>query len=262
MVKIYIDPGHGGKDPGAQGNGLKEKDVVLEIAKKVRDRLVASGFEVKMSRTGDTYPTLTQRTNEANAWGADFFLSIHINAGGGHGYEDYRYITLSASSSTGKMHATIHKHMKAKVGKYGMPDRGMKQKNLHVLRESKMAAVLTELGFIDNSKDAADLKNSSFKSDAAWGLVDALCEIYGKKPTAPGGGSGSGGAVGKMVIVKDNPDGWLWVYNKPDWNAKYQKVKPGEAFTIAQELTVSGSKMYKLKSGLYITAASKYVEVK
>lgn len=261
MVKIYVDPGHGGKDPGAAANGLKEKDVVLEIGKRTAERLKASGFDVKMSRTGDTYPSLTQRTNEANAWDADFFLSIHINAGGGHGYEDYRYTTLSASSSTGKMHATIHKHMKAKVAKYDMPDRGMKQKNLHVLRESKMAAVLIELGFIDNSQDVADLKNSAFKSDAAWGLVDALCEIYDKKPTAPDGDSGSG-VVGKLVVVKDNPDGWLWVYNKANWNAKYQKVKPGEAFTIAQELTVSGSKMYKLKSGLYITAASKYVYVK
>jgi N-acetylmuramoyl-L-alanine amidase len=260
MVKIYVDPGHGGKDPGAVANGIMEKDIVLKVGKTVRDRLEASGFEVKMSRTGDSFPSLTERTNEAHKWDADFFLSIHVNAGGGHGYEDYRYTSQSSSSTTGKHHAEIHSHMKAKVAKYGMPDRGMKQKNLHVLRETNMSAVLVELGFIDNSSDAKDLKDSGFLSQAAWGLVDALCEIYGKKPKAPGSDDNSGS--GDMVVVKDNSDGWLWVYNKADWNAKYDKVKPGEAFTIAGTVTVNGSKMYKLKSGLYITASSKYVTVK
>ncbi|MCY7526410.1 DUF5776 domain-containing protein [Bacillus pumilus] len=75
-----------------------------------------------------------------------------------------------------------------------------------------------------------------------------------KKETAPKGV--------KMTVVKPNADGWLWVYDKPNWSAKHKKVKPGEAFTIDKSVTVNGSKMYKLKSGLYITAASKYIEVK
>ncbi len=83
MVKVYIDPGHGGTDPGAVANGLKEKDLTLKIAKYTRDYLQDNykGVSIKMSRTGDTYPSLTQRTNEANKWGADVFVSIHINAG-------------------------------------------------------------------------------------------------------------------------------------------------------------------------------------
>lgn len=259
MVKIYVDPGHGGSDPGAQGNGLQEKVITLKVGKLVRDRLEASGFDTRMSRTGDTFPTLSNRTNDANKWGADFFISIHVNAGGGEGYEDYRYNKLAASSKTGKQQATIHKHMKAKAARFGMKDRGAKSANFHVLRETSMSAVLVELGFIDSSKDAADLKNDDFLSQMAWGIVDALCEIYGKTPKSPNDGSSTNG---RLVVVKDNSDGWLWVYDKADWNAKYDKVKPGEAFTIAGELTVNGSKMYQLKSGLYITASSKYVEVK
>src|SRR5699024_11444864 len=84
MVKIFIDPGHGGSDGGAAANGLKEKDVTLKIAKKIRSRLGNyEGVGTKMSRTTDKYISLTGRTNMANSWNADFFLSIHINAGGG-----------------------------------------------------------------------------------------------------------------------------------------------------------------------------------
>lgn len=57
-----------------------------------------------------------------------------------------------------------------------------------------------------------------------------------------------------MAAVKLNADRWLWVYDKPNWSAKHKKVKPGKAFTIDKSVTVNGSKMYKLKSGLYITA--------
>src|SRR5690625_7648935 len=84
MTKIYIDAGHGGNDPGASGNGLKEKDLTLTIAKKVQ-AILKDYATVRMSRTTDKTLSLTQRTNDANSWGADYFLSIHINAGGGTG---------------------------------------------------------------------------------------------------------------------------------------------------------------------------------
>lgn len=73
MHKLYLDPGHGGNDSGAVGNGLREKDLTLKIARYCRDYLKAnySGVTIKMSRTGDSTKTLQARTNEANAWGAD-----------------------------------------------------------------------------------------------------------------------------------------------------------------------------------------------
>lgn len=83
MVKIFIDPGHGGSDPGATGNGLQEKTLTLQIALALRTILINEyeGVSLLLSRTSDQYVSLSDRTNAANSWGADFFLSIHINAG-------------------------------------------------------------------------------------------------------------------------------------------------------------------------------------
>lgn len=84
MVKIFIDPGHGGTDSGAAANGLSEKNITLQIAILLRDMLISDydDVSVRLSRSIDQSVTLTQRTNAANSWGADYFVSIHINAGG------------------------------------------------------------------------------------------------------------------------------------------------------------------------------------
>src|SRR5699024_12450284 len=89
-TKILIDPGHGGNDPGASANGRKEKDLTLDISKRVNDNLL-SNYEVKtrMTRTRDKIVSLNNRTSSANASGADLFLSVHINSCCGRGYEDY-----------------------------------------------------------------------------------------------------------------------------------------------------------------------------
>ncbi len=79
--KIVLDPGHGGKDPGAIANGIKEKDIVLNIAKKLAPILEKDlGCEVILTRTGDTFISLEERTAIANTQGADLFISLHINA--------------------------------------------------------------------------------------------------------------------------------------------------------------------------------------
>lgn len=77
---VVIDPGHGGKDPGAIGHGYQEKKIALEIASRVAERLRELGVNVRMTRTGDTYPSLKDRTAMANRWNADVFISIHLNA--------------------------------------------------------------------------------------------------------------------------------------------------------------------------------------
>lgn len=158
MAKVYLDPGHGGSDPGAVANGLKEKDLVLSIAKYARNYLQNNykGVTVRMSRSTDKYLTLTQRANDANRWGADVFVSIHINAGGGVGYEDYIY-NGKVSSNTHKLQDAIHK----KVAPLFTRDRGRKRANFAVVRQTKMPAVLTENGFIDNKTDANFLSKKS-----------------------------------------------------------------------------------------------------
>ena len=152
LFKLYLDPGHGGTDPGAVANGLREKDLTLTISKKIRDILASEyeGVTVKMSRTDDTFPSLKQRTNEANAWGANSLLSIHINPGGGTGFETFTY-----SGTTQKYQSFIHDEIMKGIG---LKDRGKKQGNFHVLRESNMPAVLTKCGFIDSSNDSKKMK--------------------------------------------------------------------------------------------------------
>ena len=129
-----------------------------------------------MSRTGDTYPSLSDRTNEANKWGADYFLSFHINAGGGTGYEDF---VFTGSSKSIAYQNVIHAEIIKKIGK--MKNRGKKQANYQVLRNTNMPALLTEYGFIDNISDATLLKQEVFVEGLAQGHVDGLVKAFGLK---------------------------------------------------------------------------------
>jgi N-acetylmuramoyl-L-alanine amidase len=179
MVKIFIDPGHGGNDPGAVGNGLKEKDLTLKIAKKIKPKLTNyENVQVKLSRENDTYLTLSERAKMANDWGADIFISIHINAGGGIGFESYIY-NGSVSSSTIAYQNIIHEEI---VKATGWNDRGKKRENYAVLRKTKMPALLTENGFIDNKTDANKLKQNAFIDKIAQGHVNGLVKAFGLKP--------------------------------------------------------------------------------
>lgn len=253
MVKIYLDPGHGGNDPGAQGNGLQEKNVTLSIANRVRNILVNeySNATVKMSRTGDQTVGLAQRTNEANAWGADYFLSIHINAGGGTGYEDYIHSALSDTSRTASLRNTMHVEITKLIN---MRNRGKKKKNLHVLRESSMPAMLTENGFIDTKADADKMKQASWLDQVARGHANGLEKALGLQKKAGGGD----GAQTFVEILAES----LWTYNTPNWSDRAVTVSKGEVFTVIRDrFPVDGGHMYQLKSGLYITANPSYVRV-
>lgn len=178
MVKIFIDPGHGGNDPGAVGNGLLEKMLTLTISKRIKDMLVEyENVLVKLSREDDQTLSLKQRTDMANAWGADFLLSVHINAKpGGYGYEDFVY--PNSSGATLAYQNAIHEEVMKQVD---FKDRGKKQSNLHMLRESKMPALLTENGFIDHSGDAAKLKQTEFIDKIAQGHVNGIVKAFGLK---------------------------------------------------------------------------------
>lgn len=183
MAKIFVDPGHGGTDPGAVGNGIQEKNITLQISTRIRDILLNEydNVSIRMSRTSDQTVSLNERTNAANAWGADFLLSVHINAGGGTGYEDYIYPGVGTPTTT--YQNNIHSEVMKLVN---FSDRGKKTANFHMLRESNMPAVLTENGFIDNANDAAKIKTSSFIESIARGHVNGIVKSFNlpKKATA------------------------------------------------------------------------------
>ena len=178
MFKLYLDPGHGGSDAGAVGNGIMEKNVALSIAVLIRDILESEyqDVSVRMSRTGDTFLSLSQRTKEANAWGAHYFMSIHINSGGGTGFETFVY------RGSGKPVTTYQSYIHDEILKViGLRDRGKKQANFHVIRESRMPAILTESGFIDSASDSAKMKDPNWIHDVARAHVVGLEKAFSLK---------------------------------------------------------------------------------
>ena len=181
MAKIFIDPGHGGDDPGAVGNGLREKDLTLDISKRIRKYLNDNytGHSIKMSRTNDKTVGLSERVRMANNWGADFFLSVHINAGGGTGYEDFIYNKSSDTSQTAKIRNAIHNEIVKQLG--NIRNRGKKKANFAVLRETDMHAMLTENLFIDTKTDADKLKSNTFLDKVAEGHAEGIAKALGLK---------------------------------------------------------------------------------
>jgi len=186
MTRIYVDAGHGGTDPGGMGNGLKEKDLTLKIALKIKGLLDKYKVDVRLSRTSDKTMSLSERTTDANNWKADYLLSVHINGygdrdgdgdGDGYGYEDFIWDKLSDSSETAKLQDVMHKELKSLFSK----DRGAKKANFHMLRVSTMPAILTENGFIDRDDDAELLKSDAFLNKVAKAHVAGLVKAFNLK---------------------------------------------------------------------------------
>ncbi|MFD2043603.1 N-acetylmuramoyl-L-alanine amidase [Ornithinibacillus salinisoli] len=240
MMKLYLDPGHGGSDPGASGNGLREKDIVLDIALKMRSILLNDyeNVEVRMSRTSDSTKSLQQRTNEANAWGADYYLSVHCNAfnGSARGYEDYIHNSLSDSSQTARYRDLLHEEI-TKVNQ--LRNRGKKKANFHVLRESNMPAFLSENGFIDNSQDAALLRDSSWRQRVAQGHVNGLARAFNLKRKQDGGSD----AIYRVIA------GSFQSRANAEQRAQFLRSKGIESALTA--ITISGQQWYRVQAGAF-----------
>jgi len=184
MTTFVIDLGHGGSDPGAVANGLKEKDLTMKIGKMIGDMLKEyEDVKVIYTRTDDRYLSLSERAAIANRADADFFLSVHINAGGGTGFESYIY-NGNVSQATIAYQNVIHQEIVKAIG--NVKDRGKKRANFAVLRETKMPAILTENLFIDHASDATKLKSEQFLLQVAHGHAEGIAKAFGlKKKSAP-----------------------------------------------------------------------------
>ena len=184
-IKIYIDQGHNPQNPnaGAEGNGLREQDIVFDVGIELAELLRQNGnYEVRLSRpTADTVigttntTSLRQRVADANAWGADYFISIHTNASdnpSATGVEAFSYSRPSRAFSLGE---DIVEELSEATG---LRDRGMKVRpGLYVLRRTNMPAVLVEIGFISNPSDAALM--DSDPALFARGIYNGIVEFIG-----------------------------------------------------------------------------------
>ena len=167
-TKIYIDQGHNPENPnaGAEGNGLQEQNLTYRIGIELAELLRQNpDFEVRLSRptastslgTSNT-TSLQTRVNDANSWGADYFISLHANSSSNPeatGVEAFAY------SRNGRAFALGEDVVENISEATGLRNRGMKVRpGLYVLRRTAMPAILVELGFISNPSDAALMNNN------------------------------------------------------------------------------------------------------
>lgn len=169
-VKVVVDAGHGGKDSGAVGHGRKEKDIVLSISQKVNSKLKSLGFQTIMTRSNDTYISLSERYSIANRNNADIFVSIHANSStstSASGIETLykNYKTLADNIQAGMLNETNGK------------SRGLKYRtDLAVLNGTRMPSALVEVGFISNSSESSQIGSDSYQEKLATGIVKGIAK--------------------------------------------------------------------------------------
>lgn len=215
ITKIVIDPGHGGGDPGAiSSHGVKEKDVVLDISKRLKKELTARGIEVVMTRDRDKFVSLNRRTQLANNSGADFFVSIHSNAArakGVNGFEVY-YLSNAIDDNARAIEAAENSSLKVEESSFyykntaleatlwdlvytenreesielarniteavdhstSFKNRGIKSARFYVLKGTQIPSVLVEVGFISNSSDEKKLTSPSYKQAIACAIAKGI----------------------------------------------------------------------------------------
>lgn len=161
---IVVDPGHGGSDSGAVGNGLYEKNLTLDIANRTTSYIRANyPATVYQTRTSDVYVSLDARASYANSKGANFFVSQHINSystTSPNGLEVYHY---TGSTSGNKLATSLYNKLKSSYSTL----RGVKSAEFYVLKYTNMPAALGETGFISNPTDASKLGTTTFRQQLA-----------------------------------------------------------------------------------------------
>lgn len=181
---IALDDGHGMTTPGKRTpilpgtkTFMHENEFNRAVVNYLKDHLIRCGFKVLLVADGDTDIPLKTRTDRANKANADLYISVHANAmtgawGAHNGVETYHYPT----STKGKKAAEIiHKHL---LKGTKQRDRGVKIANFHVLRETKMPAVLVECGFMDNLDEAKLLMSDAFRRECAEEIARGICEYF------------------------------------------------------------------------------------
>ncbi|MBQ8495745.1 MAG: N-acetylmuramoyl-L-alanine amidase [Clostridia bacterium] len=183
-MKIYIDQGHNPVNPnaGAEGNGLREQDINFDVGIRLAELLEQDPFfEVRLSRPTpetqlgtSTATSLAARVDDANNWGADYFISLHCNSNPNPNVSGSEAYVYSASSPAYELAEDLLDGLENTTG---LTDRGVFiNRGLYVLRRTRMPAVLVELGYLSNAGDAAKLRDDP--QSFANGLYNGLREYF------------------------------------------------------------------------------------
>lgn len=193
---ICLDAGHGGKDPGNQGYGRREKDLTLKLAADLRDQLRKMGFKVVFSRTSDRYIELSDRPALARKQGADLFVSLHFNGTGGNrsaaqGSEVYAMTPAGAASTNARGEGAgarayagnrndarnlllAYQVQKSLLKTLGSEDRGVRRARFEVLREATMPAVLIEAGFLSHPVEGKKIFTLEYRKKMAQAIAEGI----------------------------------------------------------------------------------------
>ena len=175
---IYLDAGHGGKDPGAIGTtyGTYEKDGTLDVSNRVVKKLKDKGYTVKSTRSTDEYISLLERTNKANSAGATIFVSIHFNSASTSAAAGIETLYKVDGRTSNVLADKIQSSM---VSVVSLKNRGLKTRSdLSVLNNSKMPAVLIEGGFLSNPGDENLIRSSSYRETLANAIVKGIEDYF------------------------------------------------------------------------------------
>lgn len=242
---IVIDAGHGGSDPGAVGCSLEEANVVLDVAQRLRVLLEGSGVRVALTRDDDTFVGLSARAAYANSRAADGFFSVHSNANAGTpatGTETF--VMTGAGARSRALGGGIQAAM---IAAWGLRDRGLKEANFAVLRETTMPAALGELAFTNRcDPDAALLADPTARQRLAERVHGAVLTWLGIDPATPTTGTLRG------VVFEDQGVG------TEDLTVRLPgasvRVTPGDATATAD--ATEGAWSFALMPGDYTVEAS------
>ncbi|MGM9987325.1 MAG: N-acetylmuramoyl-L-alanine amidase, partial [Bacillaceae bacterium] len=184
---IVLDPGHGGHDPGAVNhNGVLEKNITLNVARFAEPLLEKLGANVILTRTSDTYLTLSERTRIAEDIEADAFLSIHANSStsdSANGLETWYYSSgravMAASERDAKSKILAQMVQEELVAELGLTDRGIKEGSFYVIANTRsMPSALTELGFVSNPKESLFIDDTAVQKRMAQAITRGFIRFF------------------------------------------------------------------------------------
>ena len=196
---IFLDPGHGGRDSGAYYYNVAEKDLNMQVYRKLRKKLEELGYKVLTSRDSDIdVDFVTERSRMVNKTNSDIFISIHFNATGSpysrasgiqtYSYSDdpdypskinpYWHNHPDRMSESKRLAAAIHSSLLAETG---AKDAGLLESSFAVLRETAKPAVLLELGYMDNFAENQQIRDSHYQDKLVAGIVKGIQKYYAGK---------------------------------------------------------------------------------